>query len=765
MTIGIFALWAGLAADPASAQTRTVDVPAGTLGEAIAILSRQAGISIAVQGRLPQIRTPSVRGRMDAGQALDKLLAGSGWKARRVAPALWQLVRAPSPPRKVARPPVASAPIPAPPTEIVVTALKRDQLLSTAPVAISVVKGDRFSGGSPARGSSDIAQETGSVFSTHLGPGKERLFLRGVADSPFNGPTQSTVGLFLDDARINYSLPDPDLRLVDIDRVEVLRGPQGTLYGAGTLGGVIRIVTNRPQSNETSGHVALEGSTVAGGGLGGAVEGWVNVPLNRDTLALRANAYLESDGGWIDDAARNRSNINPSRRAGGRLEMRWKPDDDWTVDISLVAQNLRARDTPYATQGTTRSTAIAEPSRNEFKLFRIEAKGPIGGIDFLSSTAIESNEVKSRYDASSMAGSLGLEGPVAFDEKRGVFLITQEFRLSRSQGPFRWLAGVSIVDAINTNFGTFTSVSHASKEARTQANLSLESAAFGEATLALTPMVDLTAGVRAFVSNIWDDPRSTTGPSIDQHGISPSAALTWRPAHGRMFWLRYASAIRPGGRSLDGAGTLTTFQSDKLQNIELGGRLSLLNGHLDLDLTAFALRWRDLQSDRVGLDGLVVTTNVGNASNYGIEMAARGAWHEFGAEFSLTAQHGRLDSAEEVQEDVRLPVLPDISGRARLTWGRRLGDWTLGAYVSANYWGASRLGFDPTRQLEIPSRWIVGSGISVARDQWRTVLSVSNLLDDRSNSFAFGNPFTYRLQPQSTPQQPRTIVLRLERSF
>ncbi|MFT3965160.1 MAG: TonB-dependent receptor, partial [Sphingobium sp.] len=713
--MAIFASSAVLAAEQAKAEPVSIDVPAGPLASAISTLSRQGRISVAAQGSLPRIEVPAVRGRMEPGEALRRLLAKSGWRARKAGPSLWQIVRDETPARP--RPVRVTAPPPeAPPGEdIVVTALKRDISLSTAPVSIAVVPGTRFAGGSAARGSSDLPQEVGSVFSTHMGPGKERLFLRGVADSPFNGPTQSTVGLFLDDARINYALPDPDLRLVDIDRVEVLRGPQGTLYGAGALGGVVRIVTVRPQLDQVSGSLAMEGASVTDGSLGGAVEGTINLPLAENKLALRASAYVERDGGWIDDTQRDRSDVNRTSRAGGRLNLRWKPGDDWTVDLSLVAQQLRSRDSAYATQGMARATALAEPSRNDFFLFRLEARGPIGGLDFLSSTAVESNHQDSRYDATIGADIVQLPAPLAYDEKRSVYLITQEFRLSDSKGRFRWLVGTSIVDAINVNLGKFTARDGTSLEARAQANLNLEAAFFGEATYALTPRLDLTGGLRAFVSNIWDDPRSTSGPSIDQRGVSPSAALAWRPAPGTLFWLRYASAIRPGGRNLDGTGQLVTFQPDKLRNLELGSRLSLLDGHLDLDLTAFALRWRDVQSDRVGLNGLVVTTNVGNATNYGIEFCARGAYRDLSLEMSLTRQHGRLESTLINDEDLRLPVLPDMSARGRLSWDRRIGNWTVGAYVSANYWGPTRLGFDPSFPLQMPSRWVVGTGVSIGR--------------------------------------------------
>src|SRR5690606_14816127 len=101
-----------------------------------------------------------------------------------------------------------------------------------------------------------------------LGPGRNRLFLRGVADSPFSGESQSTVAVVLDEARVTYSAPDPDIRLVDVERVEVLKGPQGSYYGTGTLGGIYHIVTRRAQVDKTSLALSANVESVAHGGTG-----------------------------------------------------------------------------------------------------------------------------------------------------------------------------------------------------------------------------------------------------------------------------------------------------------------------------------------------------------------------------------------------------------------------------------------------------------------------------------------------------------------
>lgn len=732
--------------------------------DALDRLTLQARISVGAQGHMPKIATPAVRGYMEPAEALARLLEGSGWEARQVGPNVWKLVRAARRPLSVTDkmpPPKAM-----PPLNIVVTALKRQQLLLSMPAAVSVITGDRFATAATARGSSDLAEEVVSVFSTNLGPGRERLFLRGVADSPFNGPTQSTVSLFLDDSRINFALPDPDLRLVDIDRVEVLRGPQGTLYGAGALGGIVRIVTNRPKLDQWGGGVAIEGSSVNRGAVGGAMEAYINAPLVEGKLAVRAVGYLDSTGGWIDDMSRGLSNVNRATRSGGRVDLRWVPGPDWTVDVSIVAQDLKVRDTQYATNGLSRANAIAEPQRNRFFLARVEARGPIGTLDFLSSTAIENNQLDSRFDASSVAAERGMAAPLAYDEQRRIYLITQEFRISNPDDPHRWVVGASILDAVNVLEGNFTPSSAPPVQARLQGNLTLEAAAFGEATQSLGHSIDLTVGLRAFVAQIADDPRDIKGPGIKKYGFTPSATLAWHPDANMLLWARYASAIRPGGRTRIDADTVVNYKSDKLESVELGSRLTLLNGHLVLSGVAFALNWRNLQSDRINLDGLVITANIDDATNYGLEIDGRGQWGDVALEGSLTRQHGRLATREPITgERPRLPVLPDFSGRVRLSWEHRYGLWTANLYTAANYWGRSQLGFDPAFRQSLPDRLLLSLGASIARESWRASLSISNLLDSQKNSFAFGNPFSFRATPQFTPLQPRTIGLRLERSF
>ncbi|KAK0340493.1 hypothetical protein LTR94_030282, partial [Friedmanniomyces endolithicus] len=180
------------------------------------------------------------------------MLAGTECDFRRIDASTFLIVRRAAP----ARPPAAAAPARTtvatlPPIDldaVVVTATKRDMALSGAPYALSALDGAAFDAAA-RRNTAALTTRLAGLTVTNLGPGRNKLFVRGLADSALTGQTQAMVGLYLDDTRLTYDAPDPDLRLVDLERVELLRGPQGTLYGAGSIGGVLKLVSREPELN------------------------------------------------------------------------------------------------------------------------------------------------------------------------------------------------------------------------------------------------------------------------------------------------------------------------------------------------------------------------------------------------------------------------------------------------------------------------------------------------------------------------------------
>ncbi len=697
--------------------------------------------------------------------ALRRLLRGSGLQAVRAGPGLWRLEHIAS----VKKPVLNVAPTPAALGDIVVTARKREERLIDVPIAISVIRPDMTGRMAGQRGVHDALGFAEGAFTTNMGPGRDRIFLRGVADSAFNGSTQSTVNLYLDDARVSYATPDPDLRLVDIDRIELLRGPQGTLYGSGALGGIVRIVPNKPDLHSWSGMAALEGSKVAHGGSGGAVEGMLNAPLITDRLALRLAAYADQGGGWIDDKGRDKRDVNRSRRYGARGALGWQLADQWRVDVGLTAQWLNVRDSQYAFHRIERGTAIAEPHDNDFLAATATVRGKVGSLDLTSSTAYVSHEFSSIFDASSQASVRGLSTPLGFEDLRLLHLATQEFRLSDAAASRPWVAGLTWLQADNTVRSSFLSAASPSLIISSLHNDTMEAALFGEITQPLGSGWSATFGARAYHARVNNEQNGQARRRASKTGITPSLTLSWHPAEQGMVWLRYASAVRPGGINTDGDSTSRTFRSDDLKSLELGWRLTMADGRLRLNGSLFGLRWENVQSDVLGADSLVRTINAGRARNIGAELATELRLAPFVISANLTIQHARLyrpsAAANALGDDNRLPILPDYAGGLKLSYISSIAGIDVRLFATARYLGASRLSFDPSLSRSMGDYWVSDAGLEASIGNWKAGVTVANLFDQRENSFGFGNPFTLRSIDQRTPLQPRTLTLRLQKNF
>ena len=750
--------------NPAEAKPVALDIPAGDLSQALIALSRQSGLSIGIAGELPAHRTPKVRGSIEPTEALARMLRGSGLQAVTSANGLLRLV--PTPRRLT---PKASDGARTAIADIVVTGRKRDERLNDVPISISVIRPDGDGTPAASRGVHDVLSSIEGAFATNLGPGRDRIFLRGVADSAFNGPTQATVSLFLDEARVSYATPDPDLRLVDIARVELLRGPQGTLYGSGALGGIVRIVPNKPDLASWSGTGAIEGSAIGGGGYGGAAEVVLNAPIMRDRLGIRSAFYADRTGGWIDDPTRAARNVNRVTRYGARLSGRWAFAEDWTADISLSAQWIDARDSQYATRGLTKNTAIAEPHDNDFLAATLSIHGRIGDLDLISASAFVTHEVTSLFDAGAVAGLRALPVPLGYQDVRELTLATQEWRISDPAAVRPWLAGISLLSAENSYRGTFLPDGAPSMALLALHDDALEAAAFGELTQPITDRLGVTAGTRVFFAKIDNEQAGQTRRRARKSGLTPSATLSWRVGDGSLLWLRYASAIRPGGINPDGDPSARAFRADDLKSIELGWRLRGWRDRLHINGAIFGLRWKNVQSDIAGTDGLIRTINAGRARNIGMELRSTLNLAPFSLDGNITVQHGRLyrpsTAANAVGDDNRLPVLPDYAGRLKLSLDLPLGALDASWFVAARYIGSARLSFDPDLARSMGDYWLADGGLSLTAGPWRSIFSITNLTDRRGDSFSFGNPFSLRLADQRTPAQPRSLNIRIERKF
>ncbi|MGZ5765260.1 MAG: TonB-dependent receptor, partial [Usitatibacter sp.] len=227
---------------------------------------------------------------------------------------------------------------------IVVTATKREASLVDVPFSINAQTAEDIQR-SGAVTLEDLSRNVAGLNIQNLGPGQSQVSIRGVSSGQIvrdQPGVKEQVGVYLDETAISMSLFTPDIDLFDLNRVETLRGPQGTLFGAGNIGGTVRYITNQPKLRVTEGSVELNANTIADGGTGGSLKAALNAPMG-DTTAMRLVAYGTHFGGWVDALGPGGGkNVNEGDRMGGRLSFTFQPNQDVTITPRVIYQKVTA---------------------------------------------------------------------------------------------------------------------------------------------------------------------------------------------------------------------------------------------------------------------------------------------------------------------------------------------------------------------------------------------------------------------------------------
>lgn len=742
------------------------DIAAGPLNESLAAFSAQSGVSIGMAGAAPTLNVPALKGRYSVEGALHLLLRGTGWHARRIAPGVYRIERH----RRVADRlrALASAPAVAEQApDIVVTGRKQSELLSDVPAPMGVYVPDTDGVAPPeSTGSRDVVNRVVGLGTTNAGPGAVQLFIRGTADSPFLGFGQSTVTTLINDSRVTFSGPDPDLRLVDVERVEILRGPQGPLYGTGAIGGAYRLVPRAPVLGAGALQLGLDGGIGAGNLMGGGAIAVANIPVVTDQVAVRAVAYGDAQPGWISDLGLAR-HTNWSRTWGGRIGVRIAPVSGWTIDLSGARQRIATGDSQYVQADDDhleRFVNFREPLRSQFGLIAAHLEGPIGRLDLTVSSSISWQRLTRNFDATLAAAQFGVAAPALNRDDRHYRVIDQEIRIAgNNSGPFRWMGGFSYLQADDSAKGRLTDAGGATRLVLDTARQVSEMAVFGKIDFPLLRDLKFEGGARLFLNRIEDDRTNPSSPvRVDRFiGFSPSISVSWRPRDGMLAYLRYASAIRPGGLAIGNPGN--RYDADETGSFDAGYRLMADGGRLSLDLSLFRSTWSHIQSNYLLDNGLVSTRNVGDSHAIGLEAAMH--WNPgpgWMLDGSVSLQRARLIrgfDGTELPSDRRIPIVPDASLNARATHQFTLGPWRASASAALRVNGSTRLSFDTGLDRKTPAYALLDLNLGVERGRWRLGLYVENLLDIRADTFAFGNPFSVRAESQYTPARPRVIGL------
>ncbi len=491
--------------------------------------------------------------------------------------------------------------------EVVVTARKRSETLQDVPFSIAAqTEGQLRRSG--ATNLETMADGVAGLAVQNLGPGQSQVAIRGISagqivrDQP---GVKEQAGVYLDESVISLSLFTPDLDFYDTNRVEVLRGPQGTLFGSGSLSGTIRYISNEPDLAETSGSISSTAQHVTDGEWGGSLKGHANIPLS-DTLAIRAVAYAEEFAGYIDAHQPNggmKKDVNSGNREGARIALKFEPNDKLSITPRVAYQNIDMdgfnREDHYnilANPFTTTRPAIdmdereqytqlQEKFKDEFFLADVTVNYSTDELLFTSITSWTDRDVLVLRDATALTASITggsanesetiytLDAPLA--DETEVEVATQEFRLaSNDESQLQWVAGVFyseidrhygqslVVAGYEANGGTAfapTAGPRASTDELYYSDIPYELkqfAVFGEMSYDVTERLNLTVGARwfdfeedriltfdgSFATRTIDVPGET-----DSSGVSPRILARYDLNDDVMLNAQVAKGFRLGG--------------------------------------------------------------------------------------------------------------------------------------------------------------------------------------------------------------------------
>ncbi|MCH8249881.1 MAG: TonB-dependent receptor [Proteobacteria bacterium] len=360
--------------------------------------------------------------------------------------------------------------------EIIVTATKRESSIQDVPFSINA-QSMRDIQRSGATDLEELSRNVAGLTVQNLGPGQSQVAIRGVSagqivrDQP---GVKEQVGIYVDESVISLSLFTPDLDLYDLNRVETLRGPQGTLFGSGSVGGTIRYITNQPNVDEFEGHVELDLNSLTDGDIGGHLKGMVNVPFADGKAALRLVGFTTEYAGFIDarmeSTGQFKSDVNSGTRSGIRAAVTFSPSENLTITPRIIYQEVEADGfnrqeifNVFANPHTTTRTPIQLGPRQQHLLldekftdetFLADVVVDVGFSNFdltIAGSVLERDILVSR-DASALTGSVSIDvglsqaailTPSNLRDTTDMSQTTFEARLSsNSDGAFQWLAGV-----------------------------------------------------------------------------------------------------------------------------------------------------------------------------------------------------------------------------------------------------------------------------------------------------------------------------------
>jgi outer membrane receptor protein involved in Fe transport len=707
--------------------------------------------------------------------------------------------------------------------EIVVTAQRRAERLQDVPAAITALSGDALNG-MRLQGNADLAAYVPSLSFDVLGPGETTLAIRGLGTSYGLEPA---VSLYINetplDIRTDGYAGAPDIDFFDVDRIEVLRGPQGTLYGSSSMGGAVRILTAQPDPGAFAVNAEVGASSVDGGGLGYLTKSAVNLPLMADA-AIRIVGAFEHVPGYIDQATPGNyavarpdlpvtaRRINDVDLKSGRIIGLWKPTEELTIKPTFMISEVDAgNNSDYFSNlpEFTTSQTYPSPQTSRLEVGNLQVDYNFDFATLMSSTSVLTRDVQTQTDFTlfwaNVAPTFGVPYPPNYpstdsDSSHNSGFV-QELRLtSPAEQALRWVGGAyfshyrqhsgetTLSDAFAQAIGQSTGPNLYGFD---QSVIDQQTAVFVDLTYKIMPRLEITAGERYYeLRDSLENEQSgiLAAPSqplvhAKASGNSPRLVLTYHPLDDTTVYATAARGYRPGGPNVGlptGIGcTLNNaysplYEPDTVWNYELGTKMEFLDRKLSVDLAAYRIDWKNVQQAVTDPGcGYEFVANVGSAQSKGLEaeinfkpvqsllLSASGSYDH--AEFTSIDPAFLVAAAVQVGEAV--PSVP----RQKFNLG---GEYTV---VIADHTGYlnldwSHLGNVPagfTYNAVRPAYGALDAAVGVRTGHYDLSLYGHNLTNSNGilellegTSYSYGNTFTTQI---STP--PRTVGIDLKMHF
>lgn len=603
--------------------------------------------------------------------------------------------------------------------EIIVTAEKRPQPLLEAPVSVTVVSGRTLERRHEVS-MADYLSHMPGVSVQNNGYGQIDFSIRGIGTDPNLAPT---VGIEVDGVPVGSSTAagdaalKPDISPNDMASVQVLYGPQGTLYGDNAMGGLVEFTTIKPNVDRFFGRVEADVSSVYDGGIGSGQRGMLNLPLVHGKVGLRITGFLRHDPGYINDVQSGQHNVNDDSAKGGRVDLLWRISSIAWLRVNALVQDNNANGDPEEIVNSHYQSIYGDLNsighvgfngfNSKYRFYTGTLSVNLGWAHLLSLTGYNSTDFNAKLDLTNVFGPIFGTPPFVLypllqADRTDKF--SQEIRLtSPSHRRFEWIAGLYYTRESTTFAQTLTAYDTATGGAFPGFPTSVlsepllnppttfhEYAGYLTLTYHFSPKFDLEAGGRYTRENTDIPESSATGliagapnPASHERDTATTflAAARYHISPTQMAYLRVASGFRPGGSNGVLPNTPATYGPDKTVNYELGYKASYLHRRLELESALFYIDWSNIQLEVLNQYDEGYTVNGDKAKSEGAQFSGQ---YLIGDGFSANANLTYTDAS-------MVEAGPASSGAV------------AGAPLPyANKWGGS---FSLEKRFPVTSRW------------------------------------------------------------